>query len=120
MLLAIDPGHTTGVALLTDAGDIVLAHDIADPDNAIETLRGMHTDVDGTVIEEGPPSRQDALLDDLDAHLRSFFPWATWMRPSDWKGTPRARLPLPDGMPPHARDAARMGREHLHRKRRQV
>ena len=113
-MLAIDPGMTTGVAVLNSSGEVILGTEMrGDPHLIVATLKEIqHEDV---VVEEGLPTRDNAYLDDLDAQLRETFPDATWVRPSEWKGTPRSHLALPRRIKsPHVKDAARMGREHLH------
>lgn len=123
MVIAIDPGITTGVAVLDDDGDVSYTY----------TLRGSAEDVvsnllveastifdapvtgEDIVIEQGPSVRQIPYLDDLDARLRIAFPCATWMRPTEWKDYPGAKDPLGSyvAVSQHARDAARMGRVYL-------
>lgn len=115
MLLSIDPGLTTGVAVLNHQGEVILANELSgDPHLIVATLAEIpHED---EVIEEGPPNRNNPFLDDLDGRLRTQFPDATWMRPTEWKSTPRARSPIPRKVSSvHVKDAIRMGREHLHR-----
>lgn len=113
-MLAIDPGMTTGVAVLNSQGEVILATELyGDTDLVVRTLASVQSD--DQVIEQGPPNRNNAYLDDLDGRLRQQYPDATWMRPSDWKSTPRAESPVADSSI-HVRDAVRMGREHLHRR----
>lgn len=116
MLLSIDPGLTTGVAVLNYRGEVILATELfGDPALIARTCAGIpHQD---EVIEQGPTNRNNPYLDNLDGRLREEFPEATWMRPADWKPTPRAFTPIPRRTvnSVHVHDAIRMGREHLHR-----
>lgn len=116
LLLSIDPGLTTGVAVLNYRGEVIFATELfGDPDLIARTCAGIsHQD---EVIEEGPANRNNPYLDDLDGRLREQFPEATWMRPADWKPTPRASTPIPRRtiQSVHVRDAIWMGREFLHR-----
>ena len=115
-MLSIDPGLTTGIAVLNYNGEVILANELSgDPDLIARTCAEIpHED---EVIEEGPPNRNNPFLDDLDGRLREQFPEAVWMRPVDWKATPRASSPIPPRTinSIHVRDAIRMGREFLHR-----
>lgn len=113
LVLAIDPGITTGVAVLDSTGAVVSSYELSgDPEFVIDELeREAFT---CAVIEQGPPGRNNPFLDDLDARLRATFTDACWMRPSEWKGSPRAQQSVDDVRSRHARDAARMGREYLH------
>jgi len=116
VLLAIDPGLTTGVAVLNYRGEVIFANELSgDPDLIVATCAEIpHQD---EVIEEGPPNRNNPFLDDLDGRLRAEFPDAVWLRPADWKSTPRASTPIPRRTirSVHVRDAIHMGREFLHR-----
>lgn len=115
MLLSIDPGLTTGVAVLNRNGEVILANELSgDPHLIVATLAQIpHED---EVIEEGPPNRNNPFLDDLDGRLREEFPEAVWMRPTEWKSTPRRFSSVPRSVKSvHVKDAIRMGREHLHR-----
>jgi hypothetical protein len=113
ILLAIDPGITTGVALLDHDGSVIESYEVnGDEAKAMVDLiaKEVHQAV---VIERGPASRSNPFLDELDGWLRASFPDAVWMYPGEWKGTPRSQQEV-NGVPSHhAKDAVRMGREFL-------
>lgn len=120
MVLCIDPGHTTGVALVLANGDLHLAFELSGDTgtvtSALSLIAEEHSPED-VVIEQGPRTRDNVYMEDLDARLRAQFPDATWLRPVDYKNTPRAQLPI-NHPSPHVKDAVRMGREINHRLRR--
>ena len=122
--LAVDPGITTGIAVVDIQNFVLHTESLQDMRFAAlsSMLRFLHGkwEVDTVVIEEGPViERQSSrFLMHLDGTLRDTFPDAVWMRPAEWKPTPRAKLPVPGVRSKHERDAARMGFEHLHRLRR--
>jgi len=114
VLLSIDPGETTGVVLLTEVGLAALATELKS--NAHDTLEYIASiaNVTDTVIEQGPMTRDNQHLEDLDAGLRRLFPDATWIRPVDWKNHPAAKVASGNGKistkgMPHVRDALGMG-----------
>ncbi len=114
MVLAIDPGVTTGVALLNQAGEVILANELrGDPSTVAKVLAEIPAE--DVVIEQGPIGygRSSAYLEELDFRLKEVFPNATWLRPVEWKGTPRAQTPVNEKSV-HVKDAVRMGREHIH------
>jgi hypothetical protein len=114
ILLAIDPGITTGVALLDYDGSILESYEVTgDEAQAVVDLiaKEVHQAV---VIEKGPPLvRINAFLEELDRLLHLTFPDAAWMYPGEWKGTPRSMVEVTGVPSKHARDAVRMGREYL-------
>lgn len=113
LLLCVDPGISTGVALLDSSGQVLSTYELSgDPDYIIDKLEQEEPTL--VVIERGPAARANPYLDDLDAHLRAIFPDAHWMYPGEWKNTPRAAAPVEGVLSHHARDAVRMGREYLH------
>jgi hypothetical protein len=112
ILLAIDPGITTGVALLEYDGSIIQTYEVTgEADDVVACVKqeACHA----VVIEKGPLSRANEYLDQLDGLLRAAFPDATWLYPGEWKGTPRALAEVKGVLSHHARDAVRMGREYL-------
>lgn len=113
LLLAIDPGITTGVALLDYDGTVLSSYEVAgDEASAVVAIICQET-AQEVVIERGPLSRANQFLDELDGVLRLTFPDATWMYPGEWKGTPRSQQAVNGVLSHHARDAVRMGREFL-------
>jgi hypothetical protein len=114
ILLAIDPGITTGVALLDHDGSIIESYEVkGDEAYAIVALIADETYHD-VVIEQGPASRDNRFMDELDGWLRAVFPDAHWLLPGEWKGTPRAMQKVDGVLSHHAKDAVRMGREYLY------
>jgi hypothetical protein len=113
ILLAIDPGIHTGVALFDD-GSVIETYETTGEPYEVAALIAEET-AHAVVIERGPPGRANEYMDELDGWLRAVFPNAHWLYPGEWKGTPRA-LQEVTGVPSlHARDAVRMGREFLFR-----
>lgn len=114
MVLSIDPGVATGVAVLTESGEIIFAYEVSgDARTQVRILAEVATDE--VVIEEAPQQQFSPFLNDLHSALREAFPEATWLRPSDWKPTPRGQARV-DTKSAHVKDAVRMGREYLYRK----
>jgi len=113
ILLAIDPGITTGVALLDYDGTVIESYEV-NGDEAYAIVALIAEEVSNeVVIERGPAARSNVFLDELDGWLRAVYPDAHWMTPGEWKGTPRSMQEV-NGVPSHhARDAVRMGREFL-------
>lgn len=113
ILLAIDPGITTGVALLDYDGSVIESYEVnGDEAYAIVALIAEETSNE-VVIERGPAARSNTFLDELDGWLRAVYPDARWMYPGEWKGTPRAMQDVSGVLSHHAKDAVRMGREYL-------
>jgi hypothetical protein len=113
ILLAIDPGITTGVAVLDHDGSIIETYEVkGDEAYAVAAIIAEETSHD-VVIERGPGSRNNPFLDELDGWLRALFPDAYWMYPGEWKGTPRSMQEVNGVLSNHAKDAVRMGREFL-------
>jgi len=112
ILLAIDPGIHTGVALFDHDGTIIETYEATGEPYEVAALIGQET-YHEVVIERGPASRANEYMDELDGWLRVMFPEAHWMYPGEWKHTPRAQQAV-NGVPSHhARDAVRMGREYM-------
>ena len=111
ILLAIDPGITTGVALFDDESVIETYETSGEPYEVVALI--AQEPAHEVVIERGPASRSNEYMDELDGWLRSVFPDASWMYPGEWKGTPRAQQEVVGVPSHHARDAVRMGREYL-------
>lgn len=123
IVLSIDPGITTGIAVIETGGKVLFSSWIqgVEPgkDDFHLHLAKIDTDFRCTdvVIERGPDLERNAsdFLNRQDAVLRQLFPSATWWTPNEWKPTPRGKAMLPHGITIHERDAIRMGLEFVHR-----
>jgi hypothetical protein len=114
ILLAIDPGIHTGVALFDHDGTIIETYETTGEAYEVAELISKEP-AHEVVIERGPQGRTNEYMDELDGWLRAVFPDAHWMYPGEWKGTPRAMQEVTGVPSHHARDAVRMGREFLFR-----
>jgi hypothetical protein len=118
MVLAFDPGGTTGVALLDRSTGIILRTEAFTPSEVLEYARRMEvkrrafTPVDNfiVVIEKGPEWQQHSpITRSVEVKLRSIFPDAHLVTPNRWKGHPAAvckeRMTTK-----HEKDAVRLAR----------
>lgn len=126
-VLAIDPGVTTGYAILDLQGNIldsgnVLIDDLSDSIfSTLEEGKGLRV-----VMEELPrgiDSRLRRMLEEVVRFLDTRFPMATKFSPGMWKSSPEARHPLKwaegleaiDKPSDHEKDAYHIGLYYLAR-----
>ena len=119
-VLAIDPGITTGFALLDLDGVIVGMGEIQ-PDE-IDRLKLFSQNPDIEVVMEYTPiptlSEMNMVLRDVIARLRVMFPRHLEIKPGQWKQTPVIRHSVPnrwedEPVTHHMRDAVRLGIYYL-------
>lgn len=109
ILLSIDPGGTTGVAIFDDRG-LVHTKAFKGPEmfDFLEMLEPTH------VVIEKPPensySSYQTLLQFICGRLKDMYPEARWIQPGVWKGCKATRLPRQDFKTTHEWDAACLGR----------
>lgn len=121
-ILIIDPGITTGLAVLNEFGTVLAS------DNALEPeLPAKFNDLvdehmpDYVLIEEvGTPtlSELNQQLGRIKNFCKAFFPEATWVKAADWKQTPAVKSEVPPkwkgvSLTQHQKDSIRMGRWFL-------
>lgn len=110
MILAIDPGLTTGWALVSTDWEVKSSGGLA-PENLDELNPRNLPPLIGVIIEDTPIptySQLDRKLQEIQSTLRSWFPEAQWIRPGVWKNHPVAHEPLEKSLSPHQKDAIRM------------
>lgn len=116
MILSVDPGVSTGVALLMDDGSI----DTTFVASSVEQLRGF---IDGTfekspaedlfvVVEEGPKlsGNYRSHIQEIEEVIKIYFPLITWVPPSQWKNHPGSFSEGLKGLTQHEKDAVGLGR----------
>jgi len=133
IVLAVDPGITTGWALLTEDGEILKTGTLGVGDADVfrsleEIIRTMHHQKQTVemAIEEFPPQR-GALGAQLALVVAKVdLAWQTYdlrtrkFTPGEWKTSAVGLSGLPPGMPrisQHEKDAIRIGRYYLSRRR---
>lgn len=116
-IIAFDPGATTGFATLSEDGRVLFTRAIV-----IDELEGFleFLNVTGAawvglidiVIEIGPQfEHHSPVTRRVEAKLRSMFPEAYLIQPSQWKSHPASRgLVLRHTLTAHEKDAARLAR----------
>lgn len=117
VLISIDPGLSTGVAVFRD-GEFVRSYTSEAPHTTLRMEVGSLVWPDEVVCEKGPTNhrRQAAACEPVEAIVDRSPVHVSWIRPSSWKRTPDAVL-LDTDTPRniHERDAIRMGRWRLAR-----
>lgn len=115
-ILSLDPGHTTGIAILNESGDLEVS--MAVPKETVfrrgflsSLIRMSDPDV---VLLEGLPTRMvDPITQDIWSHFSKWFNVAGYkveiIQPSQWKGLVE-RVEIPGQ---HARDAASMAKWYV-------
>jgi predicted RNase H-like nuclease (RuvC/YqgF family) len=108
-LVAIDPGHTTGIAIFHDDE---LVH-VLTSESPHEALGDIVRDKE-VVCEQGPVNRDhnaDACVE-VETIVKQESATTHWVRPADWKCHPASRTEPKEGNR-HERDAIGMGRVFL-------
>jgi len=114
VVIAFDPGETTGVAVITATNQIL---ETAALDERLVTSKAKalkrHYKGAPVAIEAGPLWRSDSpLTKNVEYELLDIFPFATLVSPNQWKGHPAA-LCSEKVNTRHERDAVRLGRWFL-------
>ena len=121
VLLALDPGITTGWALMRWSGEVIdaghcLSGKLADTIDSLVARGVTHV-----VLEELPTPTLSIMNREclyVKGTLLNRFPEGKWFRATDWKSTPYARSKVPQEingvkLSKHAKDAMRLGRWYL-------
>lgn len=113
-ILAIDPGITTGVAVVSDEGaQVTLERSAALPVERLSEVMDLALQVDAVVIEPVPIQPGGRLSRDLSrvmGMLEFWFPDAVKIGPGVWKPVAGSYINVPDFRTPHERDAYCLGR----------
>jgi len=121
IILAIDPGMTTGYAVIDELGNLLESGNLLpeDLDNSILTYKKYQDPTTCEVVIEYTPiptqSRMNRRLKEVTGKIGSMFPNAVYVTPGVWKSAPIAKrfpFPFPHGTP-HQKDAFRMGIHHM-------
>lgn len=113
MILAFDPGVTTGIAVLENDGTVLetYAASLDEAEIIIPNLANAHEDP--SVVIEAPPAmggNYRPITQRIEELLRRHFPDARWTNPGQWKGTPASRTPVEKKLTQHEKDAVHLGR----------
>ena len=118
-ILSLDPGITTGYAILEPNGDLVESGNLCQEDLDDSILVALSSDTNISVVIEDIPiptrSPMNRQLAEIVSWLDYHFPKARKVSPGVWKtNLPVANLPIPrkwenSGMTTHQKDAYRMG-----------
>lgn len=113
-ILAIDPGVTTGIALVNPQGDFVRGYEVQPHDlHIVREMLRLYPDA-AVLIEKGPA---------FESHNRPYMEQVeriveedgrediSWVTPSQWKNSPTNRREVPKGSK-HMADCVRMARWH--------
>lgn len=115
LLVSIDPGLSTGVALFQN-GQYLRSFTSYPPHDQLASLLGCLRKDDEVVAEKGPTNhrRQAAACEPVERLVHEVVVPVSWVRPTQWKGTPSACLRTSDKPgTKHEKDAIRIGRWHL-------
>lgn len=121
MIVAIDPGLTTGYAVVDELGNLIETGNLLpeDLEESILTEPRYHQDGVIAVIEYTPIptySKMNRLLREVAETIDNLFPNAIKITPGVWKSSPLAKhFPWPgsSGATPHQKDAYRLGMYYL-------
>lgn len=105
--IAIDPGHSTGIATFEDGLLANTATTKAPHDQLAELITGRLV-----VCESGPVNhrRQTAICADVEAIVSQHAYAVVWVQPSEWKGHPSTRGSIVLAkLSKHEREAASIG-----------
>lgn len=111
-MLAIDPGMNTGVSLVDGSGEVVESFTCQSPFLQLrEFLKRLDPSVE-VVAERGTEfgGHGKALIQQVEEIVRDLCSQVSWVSPSQWKSSPRARCSVPAGLSKHEGDATRMAR----------
>ncbi len=118
--IVIDPGASTGVAVFE--GEKLLSSFTSKPpfdELWLLLAEWAKSDVPINLVCEQPPANPRHQSETTDLHKQLELAGCHFVRPSEWKGHPQAKLL--DGDTPgtiHERDVIRLGRYWLHKHRR--
>lgn len=109
MILAFDPGVTTGVAVV-DNGEIIYTAALGTVDGMV--TRNLAKRFPGAeVVAEAPPlmgGNYRPHTQSVEEAIKKQFPDAYWVNPGQWKGTPPSRTPVPKSLTQHEKDAVHL------------
>lgn len=113
-LISIDPGPSTGIAEF-EGSDVVATTTTQEPHDLLrQRLRVLNREHPGltVVCEQGPKIRHYAdACAEVEAIVRQEADAIYWVRPSQWKPHPSAKLEEDDPIQTrHERDAVKLGR----------
>lgn len=116
IVLGVDAGLTTGLAIVSGDDQRVLHYSTAPPEALGETLRLLERIVDEVVVERALPYKRSRLgkkLEEVHALVDRACPEAHWIDASEWKNTEVRMSPVPRGASQHEKDAIRIARWYL-------
>jgi hypothetical protein len=116
IVLGVDAGLTTGLAIVSGDDQRVLHFSCAKVDTLEVTLELLVRTVDEAVVERALPYKRSRLGRDLQlVHtlIERALPEATWIDASQWKNTEAKHSPVPRGISEHEKDAIRIARWYL-------
>jgi hypothetical protein len=116
IVLGVDAGVTTGLAIVSGDDQRVLHHSTCQVDSLDFQLTLLERTVDEVVVERALPYKRSRLGKELvlvHTVIDRACPDAYWIDASQWKNTEAKMSPVPRGVSPHEKDAIRMARWYL-------
>lgn len=116
IVLGVDAGLTTGLAIVSGDDQRVLYSGSAQPNEVEDAVRRCAATVDEVVVERSLPYKRSKLgqqLHSVHRLIERAAPEATWIDASDWKNTEVRMSPVPRGVTQHEKDAIRICRWYL-------
>lgn len=113
MILAIDPGVTTGIALLSETGDVIQSCE-ADLDNLRQILRDMMCIYRPTVVVvdkifPSPAGKLSRLLRRVESIVELECGRVEWISSGTWKPMTKCKLQFRQFSSRHVQDAVKLG-----------
>jgi len=116
IVLGVDAGVTTGLAIVSGDDQRVLHHSTCDIESLQFQLELLERTVDEVVVERALPYKRSRLGRELmlvHTLVERACPDAYWIDASQWKNTEAKMSPVPRGVSQHEKDAIRMARWYL-------
>jgi hypothetical protein len=116
IVLGVDAGVTTGLAIVSGDDQRVLFTGTAQPEDVEQQLLLIQGSVDKIVVERALPYKRSRLgqeLQTVHVLIERSCPNAIWIDASQWKNTEAKHTPVPRGMSSHEKDAIRIARWYL-------
>jgi hypothetical protein len=115
VILSIDPGVTTGIAILHEDGEVFETTTVATREeisNYLYLITQKSDEDFGVVVEEGPQqsSNYRSHIQGIEEEIKRFFSEITWVQPAQWKNHPAAVISGLGKRTQHEKDAVGLGR----------
>lgn len=119
IVLGVDAGVTTGLAIVSGDDQRVLYHSASTIEDLPSTLEMVVPTVDEVVVERALAYKTSRLGKQLDLVHKIIDRHCVgtdthWVDASSWKNTDARKYPVPKGVTAHERDAIRVARWFCH------